>query len=56
MRPLSPTLLEAQMGANFRPHVKVEVDNALPGVAHPTYTRLYDGTEPSLSTCPIRAL
>ena len=47
MRPLSPTLLEAQMSANFRPHVKVEVDNALPSVAHPTYTRLYDGTEPS---------
>ena len=35
------------MGANFRPHLKVEVDNALPAVAHPTYTRLYDGTEPT---------
>ena len=46
MRPLSPTLLEAQMVASFRPHVKVEVDNALPAVAHPTYTRLYHGTEP----------
>ena len=46
MRPLSPTLLEAQMGANFRPHLKVEVDNALPSVAHPSYNRLYDGTEP----------
>ena len=47
MRPLSSTLLEAQMVASFRPHVKVEVDNALPAVAHPTYTRLYAGTEPS---------
>ena len=34
------------MGSTFRPHLKVEVDNALPSVAHPTYTRLYDGTEP----------
>ena len=47
MRPLSSTLLEAQMVASFRPHVKVEVDNALPAVAHPTYTRLFAGTEPS---------
>ncbi|MEE8159371.1 MAG: sialidase family protein [Dehalococcoidia bacterium] len=47
MRTLSSTLLSAQRSTAFHPYLKVELDEALPGVAHPVFSQIYSGSEPA---------
>ena len=47
MRTLSSTLLSAQKSTAFHPYLKVELDEALPGVAHPVFSQIYSGSEPA---------